>query len=69
MGRFGGHWGLWQDVNTAKEVVNTLYMGERPGYRGALANQARPNTAAVDALFSYLAPLERKEIPMAGRPG
>ncbi|HEY7315584.1 MAG TPA: hypothetical protein VH643_40020 [Gemmataceae bacterium] len=69
MGRFGGHWGLWQDVNTAKEVVNTIYTGERPGYRGALANQARPDTAAVDGLFSYLAQLERKEIPMAGRPG
>ncbi|HEY7428050.1 MAG TPA: hypothetical protein VH682_27700 [Gemmataceae bacterium] len=69
MGRFGGHWGLWQDINTAKEVVNTLYTGVRPGYHGALVNQARPDTAAVDALFFYLAQLERKEIPMAGRPG
>ena len=44
-------------------------MGVRVGYHGALANQARPDTAAVDALFSYLAQLERKESPMAGRPG
>jgi hypothetical protein len=69
MGRFGAHWGLWQDVNTPKEVVNTIYTGERPGYRGALANQARPDTAAIDALFADLARLERKEVLMAGRPG
>jgi hypothetical protein len=69
MGRFGVHWGLWQDVNTAKEVVNTIYTGERGGYRGALANQARPDTAAIDALFAYLARPERKEVLMASRPG
>jgi len=69
MGRFGVHWGLWQDVNTAKEVVNSIYTGERPGYRGALANQARPDTAAIDGLFAYLARLERKEVLMASRPG
>jgi hypothetical protein len=36
MGRFGGHWGMWQDRNTPKDVVNTIYTGVRPGYRATL---------------------------------
>jgi exo-beta-1,3-glucanase (GH17 family) len=33
MGRFGTHWGLWHDTTTAKDVVDAIQTGYRPGYR------------------------------------
>src|SRR5262249_34128173 len=54
MGQFGGHWGLWQDVDAPKEAVNTLYLGVRPGYNGAPQALPGESTAAGDAYFASL---------------
>src|SRR5262249_53535564 len=62
MGRFGSHWGLWQDVNAPKEVVDTLYLGVRRGYNGAPQALQGKSYAAGDAYFaSLLAAKDRKE--------